>query len=230
MTTHSRRSHTPAGEGKLDNLMTSLFDLKKAEFILRALYDELNSGKDGRLLWLLEALKRAERLRLHLYNPSVYGSLARLGPTPEVLAKDLRSLLKEIAERLCRYRFTLGVSGTPTFVSLRMDEIPTIGTPATEGTVARWLVELATNGRGAVSATIGNFRNCRLEQCQKLFFAMTDHQKYCSVKCRQKVFSSTPEFREKHRIAVRQARERKSAMERNQNKTNPLLQKRTSRR
>lgn len=49
---------------------------------------------------------------------------------------------------------------------------------------------------------IGRFRNC--EECGKWLFAVTEHQKYCSEKCRMRHISHSPQFREKRARYMRE--------------------------
>jgi hypothetical protein len=58
------------------------------------------------------------------------------------------------------------------------------------------------SGSGLSPAPILRFRQCR--QCSKWFYAMTDHQTYCSGNCRQKHHADSPEFRARRATYMRE--------------------------
>ena len=58
------------------------------------------------------------------------------------------------------------------------------------------------SGSGLSPASILRFRQCR--RCSKWFYALTDHQAYCSAKCRQKDHADSPEFRKKRAEYMKQ--------------------------
>jgi hypothetical protein len=65
----------------------------------------------------------------------------------------------------------------------------------------RYIEELAEYAK---AGDLMRFRQCAA--CDKWFFARVDHQRCCSLACRQKLHRSSPEFKEKRRLYMRQLR------------------------
>lgn len=59
--------------------------------------------------------------------------------------------------------------------------------------------------RYQLAGEIGKFRTCG--ECATWFFAVTDHQKYCSAKCRSSRISRSERFKEKRRQYMKRYRE-----------------------
>jgi len=64
-----------------------------------------------------------------------------------------------------------------------------------------WLMR-HVKGSGRLPAPILRFRQCR--QCSAWFYALTNHQTHCSAGCRQKFNSTSPDFRAKRAIYMRE--------------------------
>jgi predicted nucleic acid-binding Zn ribbon protein len=59
-----------------------------------------------------------------------------------------------------------------------------------------WLIgHAAMNSSGRSPGLILRFKHCL--QCGVWFYAVTEHQKHCSTRCRKKFHSESPEFRKK---------------------------------
>lgn len=195
------------GIAKLMTLTRPLVELEKAVWLLRKLLAKSVQGE--RLRGLLDELRKAETLRLkvlELKTLSRYGSLALLAGEGDpaaripVLNLELQGWLRKINDRLKRYHFTSAVRVIePTYDGLVKSARSTKRADADqwEAQATVWLVELATNGSGRSPADILKFRNCLLEECGKLFYAITGHQKHCSATCRKKFHSSSPESHKK---------------------------------
>ena len=66
-----------------------------------------------------------------------------------------------------------------------------------EGAIVRRLLAL-TRERGALA----RFRKC--SHCNQWFYGATAHQRFCGEACRRKYVSSSPEFKEKRRVYMRE--------------------------
>lgn len=170
-----------------------------------------------RLMWLLDALRRAEKLRKELFELKAYkdarpyGSLSLLGrdPVPEIkrLDLELHGLLGEIAGKLKRYHRTTTIHVIePEYYSLVKSEHSTKKADQREALGALYLVEFASNGSGRFEADICKFRNCYIESCGKLFCAATESQRFCSDSCRKKFYTGNDEYKAKRAAHVREER------------------------
>jgi hypothetical protein len=166
-----------------------------------------------RVLQLLQLMKNAETLRLELFK-----RVGKLRANPATFAKheaeiysdnfthpsvkELQSFnraywgcLKEIERLGKRYRWSptvrgggfLGLTRMFTWNKRTEDE-------AWENWALFWLLNHVESS-GLAPSRILRFRQCR--QCSEWFYALTDHQLYCSSACRQRFHASSQEFREK---------------------------------
>src|SRR5690349_3656975 len=179
MTTSLRR-HT-----KTNKLEAEIIGINKAKLIFSLLLKEPSSERVQRLLWLLEALRKAETLRLEIMKINSFSRvmersrinlLALTGdPTGKKAiaetSKELRKLVIAINDRLKRYHFCPAVRVLePEPLGLIESKQCLIKADSEEAIAAGWLLEFAGNGRGSYPASILDFRNCHEQSCQKLFW------------------------------------------------------------
>jgi predicted nucleic acid-binding Zn ribbon protein len=202
--------------------------------ILRKLNSASNSPSVSRVLWLLQALIRAENFRIRLYSaaltdPGKY-DWAFGGFTDSDLREQSRQfdrLLSEIEKGLKRYQWTPTVRCGDVQLGLGVNYIwPKDSEESNwENWAVFWLIGQASRESGGSSqGLILRFRHCL--QCGTWFYAVTEHQKFCTQRCRKNSHSSTPEAREKHRMDVREYRQRKKEMEKRQDEANGRAQTR----
>lgn len=173
-----------------------------------------------RVLHLLELMKKAETLRLDLFK-----RVGELRANPDTFAKhefeicydnfthpslkELQSLnlaywgcLKEIERLGKRYRWSPTVRGGGFFGLAKMFTwSKRTEDDAWENWAVYWLLNHVESS-GLAPSRILRFRQCR--QCSEWFYALTDHQLYCSSACRQRFHASSPEFREKRARYMRE--------------------------
>ena len=216
--------------------------------ILRRVNDAAKSSRVDRVVWLLEALIKAESLRLQLYGPASDHLLVSDHPRqpwatrwvsksnpsqppkynpdrmvftdPELhaLHMQFKSLMREIEEKLKRYRWTPTVrcGGIEGGLGVRYIWPNKSAEDSWENWAVLWLIgHAAQESSGASPGLILRFRHCL--QCGIWFYATTDHQKHCSIRCRRKFYTQSPEYRaerakymKKHR---REAKERAARQE-----------------
>lgn len=194
--------------------------------ILRKLNAEPTSPGVARVLWLLEALIKAENLRIQLYEPAAdhllvadhHGFPLRwvsksnpdqppsydpdrqifIDPQLRALNSQFNALLKEIEEKLKRYRWTPTVRCGDVRIGLGVQYIwpRKSEQDSWENWAVFWLIGHAAMGSsGRSPGLILRFKHCL--QCGVWFYASMEHQKHCSTRCRKKFHSESPEFRKK---------------------------------
>jgi len=136
------------------------------------------------LALIVEAYHRVEQL-----SESI-----RLSPASEGNAHhaERAKILKELNARLSRYKWHPTVVPSmerPTYLEVSYSFDAENHEEATEN---RAVVYLMRN-----TAKIHRIRLCRRPQCRKWFFAVIDHQKYCSENCRKRDAQQGPEFKRK---------------------------------
>jgi hypothetical protein len=75
-----------------------------------------------------------------------------------------------------------------------------------EEKIAVWVL-----GKALTSGKIDRFRSC--SECDLWFYALTQHQRYCSDTCRKKYASHSAEFKTKRRIYMRKYRKQEDAQD-----------------
>lgn len=70
--------------------------------------------------------------------------------------------------------------------------------------------------RIAQAGVLDRVKRCNAGQCRKWFFARFAQSKFCSTRCQQQTYKSTPKWREKHRAAAKQSYHKKKEMIRRQ--------------
>jgi hypothetical protein len=158
----------------------------------------LNNGPETpaseRVLWLLQALRRLEELRMMLFAPYQAGQ-----PRRDIRAqREFRSLVSDIAQRLERYHWTPTVFDLGDYFRLEtgFNWSKKTSEETWENENVFYLLDQAKEGSlGHSSSHILRFRQCL--QCKTWFYALTDHQDHCSERCRKRFYSHNPEFKKK---------------------------------
>lgn len=206
-------------------IQAEIIGLNKAKLIFSLLLKEPASAHVQRLMWLLEALRRAEKLRLEIMEIKL--QVAAMGssamnlwvltgdPTGErTIARtgaELKRLVSAINERLKRYQFTPAIRVLePEPLGLIENKQYLNKTETEEAIAAGWMVEFASNGHGLYPAAILNFRICREQTCQKLFWNEDKKAHYCSPACRKRFYSSNPEHKLKRNERLKRQRREKT--------------------
>ena len=190
--------------------------------ILRKARHEPNALCVRRVLRLLQLMREAEEYRLRIYERCLrlesaeYDLPTRLKHGDEIVSKqfsdpDMRALstlyfdrLKTIEQLGKRYRWSPTLRGA-SFDGLTQMVTWRKGTEDQnwENWAVYWLMGHAASGSSALSRSyILRFRQC--DHCSKWFYAITDHQRYCGVNCRQKSHATSMEFREKRARYMRE--------------------------
>jgi hypothetical protein len=152
----------------------------------------LNSSRNSaseRVRWAVEAFHQIIRLNESIRLPSGFG------PGERALIAEAAEISKELNARLSRFKQVPVVlyfpSGNPCFkvqnqfvVSKEMAK-----ETVSEGLALMWLLDHID--------TVYLIRRCHRQQCRKWFFAVTEHQKYCSENCRKRDAQQGPEFKRK---------------------------------
>lgn len=172
-----------------------------------------------RVLHLLTLITKAETVRLQLFES---WSKARNSPDflqrgeelarkdfrhPEL--KELRTLqaalngcLGEIEKLGKRYRWSPTVRGSRFLGLGKMFTWSKGDTDRDWENAAVWWLLSNVDSSGFTPSRLLRLRQCRL--CSEWFSAITDHQRYCSVACRQKSHSSSSVFKEKRARYMRE--------------------------
>jgi hypothetical protein len=153
-----------------------------------------------RVFRLLQLMREAEEYRLRLYEHCFRLENAELRALSTLYFDRLRTI-----ERLGkRYHWSPTLRG-PNYRGLTQMITWRKGTVNQnwENWAVWWLMEHAAHGSSELSRSyILRFRQCG--HCSKWFYAMTDHQRYCGINCRQKSHATSAEFREKRARYMRE--------------------------
>lgn len=189
--------------------------------ILERVNREPKSACVVRVLWMLNALRLADELRSRLYEAS-WNSTDELldeaetisfrDPKLQSLNLEFRTLIRNIQERLKRYRWTPTIDDFE-FAGLQRGSAWSARSDADEweNRAIDYLLMKATSAAGRAPAEIGRLRSCRT--CGKWFYAATDHQTNCSTQCRKKFHSESPEAHAKRAEYMRIYRQDQKALE-----------------
>ena len=147
-----------------------------------------------RVLQMLLLMKEAEELRLQAHR-GYSGNI-------QTLTRAFRGRLVEIERLGKRYRwspalkggYSLGLSSMFTWPNQDQDD-------KWENEAVSWLMTHVTTS-GSSPSRILRFRTCGW--CGAWFYALTDHQRYCSSGCRQKYHATSVEFRAKRADYMRE--------------------------
>lgn len=151
-----------------------------------------------RVAWLVEAFHQVIRLHESIQLPSAFGSGSRAA------IAEAAKILAEVNARLCRFNLIPVVLQFPTAdsrlgVQYQHAESKNMSRQTqTERVAALWLIDHLD--------TVHRIRRCRLQECQKWFFAVTEHQKYCGDTCRKRDASHGESFKKKRAAYMRKYR------------------------
>ena len=169
-----------------------------------------NAPSVRRVLELVKILRDAENRRLEWWQRAKVRGAGLAGATGAPFNRELQNLedgLGQLIEKadgaLLRYKWT------PT---IYRDEFRSLAhafhwndkrasESFSENEAVAWLLR-QVSGSGMVPAPILRFRQCR--RCSRWFYALTNHQTYCSTKCRQKDHADNPVFRAKRATYMRE--------------------------
>jgi hypothetical protein len=179
---------------------------------------------------LLSELQELERIGLELCQRepeakdkneksmwSVWPNFKFSDPKSKELDTRGRRILEGINARLRRYQWSPAVAalinedGLPGFVLSDYVQ-PTRNTFAFDfdTSCVRALLNLLVDGR------LHRIRQCF--QCQRSFYAVTDHQKYCADNCRKRHAAYGQSFKEKRRLYMREYRSKEKTRDANAKK------------
>lgn len=136
--------------------------------------------------------------RVELLSESI-----RLSPASEtsVQRAERAKALKELNARLSGYKWHPTVAPSMERPSCLEVSYSFDAANHEEATKNRAVVYLMRN-----TAKIHLIRRCRRVECRKWFFAVTEHQKYCSENCRKRDAQQGPEFKRKRAEYMRRYR------------------------
>lgn len=153
-----------------------------------------------RVFRLLQLMREAEEYRLRIYEHCFRLENAEL----RALSTSYFDRLKTIERLGKRYHWSPALRG-PDYRGLTQMITWRKGTDDQnwENWAVWWLMEHAAHGSSGLSRSyILRFRHCA--HCSEWFYAMTDHQRYCGINCRQKAHAASAEFREKRARYMRE--------------------------
>jgi len=156
---------------------------KEQPYVVRLLNMKASSVAE-RLELIVEACHRIEQL-----SDSI-----RLSPISETNAQraERTKVLKDLNARLSGYKWHPEIAPSREQQSYFDVSYSFHAANHEEATENRAVVYLMRN-----TAKIHRIRRCRRPECRKWFFAVTDHQKYCSENCRKRDAQQGPEFKRK---------------------------------
>jgi hypothetical protein len=184
-------------------------------FVLGKVNSEPRSASVKRVLWLLEALRDAETLRIQLYEATEAlrdslpvmqcdeeGRISFADAEVETKNLQFQKLIREIEHRLKRYRWTPTIDHVE-FAALHQSYVWPRKSEQWENVAVEYLLRMAGRGGfGRTPSEIRRLRRCR--QCQKWFYATTEHQTSCSHRCRNISHSESPEAKARHATYMRE--------------------------
>jgi hypothetical protein len=113
---------------------------------------------------------------------------------------ERNEILTDLNARLAKFKWhpvVRAYMGADTHFSVSY-EVPTSDDAAFENRAIQWVMDHID--------AVHRIRRCRRLQCQKWFFAVTDHQKYCEDNCRKRDAAQGESFKEKRRLYMRRYR------------------------
>ena len=154
-----------------------------------------------RVAWVVEACQRVIQLDQSMKLPP------GLGPDKQVLYAEIDKIMQEIYKRVSKFRCVPHVMycAAPDQCFEVQYHFVVAKETASEGTAMAWLMDHIH--------AVHRIRRCRLAECRKWFFAVTDHQKYCGDKCRKRDAAHGETFKEKRRIYMRTYRSEEAERE-----------------
>jgi hypothetical protein len=165
-----------------------------AELHIIRLLNQKPNRVTNRVTWIVEACQRVIQLDQAMKLAS------GLGPDWKALDAELNEIMKELYARVSKFRCVPRVMylvAPDRCFDVQYHFVVTKET-ASEGTAMAWLLDHID--------TVHRIRRCRLQECRKWFFAVTDHQKYCGDTCRKRDAAQGESFKEKRRLYMRKYR------------------------
>jgi hypothetical protein len=156
----------------------------------------LNSPRGSivqRVIEVIEALKRFDELASLIKFGTISADKREVQELGEVAA-DLNSRLSKFRW----YPVVRALMGSGSNFDIRYETISETEESALESLAVRWALENVN--------AIQRVRQCQRQTCRQWFFGKTDHQKFCSVKCRKDFFETGAEFKEGRRLYMREYR------------------------
>jgi len=168
--------------------------------IVRLLNQKPNSMTD-RVTWMIEACQRVIQLDQSMKLPP------GLGPDKQALSVEIDEIMQEVYSRASKFRCVPRVrylAASDQCFDVQHEFVVTKET-ASEGKAMAWLIDHID--------TVHRIRRCRLQECRKWFFAVTDHQKYCGDTCRKRDASQGVSFKMKRREYMKKYRSNEAERE-----------------
>jgi hypothetical protein len=195
-----RKLHKPDVQADVTLYNSWLFPILNGDFPPR----HSTSASCQRLRQLLSALQELEALRMSL-GPHIYelwvGSLKGvsegISATEDAPDRRFQRLAQRINAALRSYRWFPQLAFDPDGSMRRLETFD-------ERTEAYYHENLAVAIflRELLEGRIDRFRSCLV--CDRWFYAMTSHQKYCSSNCRMKDHSQSAQFKAKRARYMRE--------------------------
>jgi hypothetical protein len=147
------------------------------------------SSVSERVTWIVEACQRViqlhESMKLASHTPS-------LAPDKHALLAEASKILKELNERLSKYKclpVVRYIALPNRCFDVQYKFVATSNDEESECQAVAWIMDHI--------AAVHRIRRCNRLECSKWFFAVTDHQKYCGDDCRKREAQQGPEFKRK---------------------------------
>jgi|SRR5579871_2445095 len=187
---------------------TGLGTVAVSEMELRALTRYLNNAQtpeQKRVLWLLEEMQKLDEMEVPIFTEKIDGpsmvtieGVAQPNPAFEKVAPEKYQRQLEIDQRqaalnkeLERYQFTpYALRGSDRWVVIWWRHRETQETPEemTEGQAVELILNFVRAGY------LNRLKRCG--HCQNWLYAKFRHQSFCSMKCQQKVYTKSQEWKE----------------------------------
>lgn len=220
MSLHTRKLQREKSGWKPSERYRRISFLDAANFrILDKVQNQPKARSVHRVLALLQAMKEAESLRLELHqfwktednvwegtNPLERPYRKRgvfVDQNAQAIQTKFQDRMSDLQKLLKRYQWhpTLRESSSFSCIEESYAWDHRTEDERWENWAVFWLIR-QLKGQGRLPAPILRFRECR--NCSKLFYAVTDHQVYCSGQCRQKLHANSADFRAKRACYMRE--------------------------
>lgn len=121
--------------------------------------------------------------------------------TVKALFIERNEVLTDLNARLAKFKWhpvVRAYMGADTHFSVSYEFTAASDGAAFENRAIQWVMDHID--------AVHRIRRCRRLQCQKWFFAVTDHQKYCGDSCRKRDAAQGESFKKKRRLYMRRYR------------------------
>jgi hypothetical protein len=187
-------------------------ELESVSSILAGLNELGRGDEQKRLVEILKDIQKLDSMCAEVRRHSQEKEIVRIGdkevPFPRLNDEALEAIkalnrfgspiLDRLNKQLLRSRWSFRMIAHNHRELLRVYNFHTKSDSgyAAERAISHFLEHYLPSGK------IGRFRTCL--ECRKWFFAVVDHQKYCSEKCRLRHVAHSDEFREKRARYMRE--------------------------